>query len=117
MQYYVLMGMLAKGYAMDNNLKHIALRGNLKQYVKQGVYHIQNINNIHGRLKKWIDNQFWRVSTKYLQNYLGWFRINEMLKGKVNQKKEFITATLQNTETLKRFKYIDVSYQWLLATQ
>lgn len=106
-----------KGYAMDNKLKHIALRGDLKQHVKHGVYHIQNINNIHGRLKKWIDNQFWGVSTKYLQNYLGWFRINEKLKGSVNQKKELITASLQNTDALKRFHYIDVSYQWLLATQ
>lgn len=106
-----------KGFAMDNKFKHIALRADLKQYVKQGVYHIQNVNSIHNRLKKWIDNTFWGVATKYLQNYLGWFRLKEKLKGSTNKVKDFINQTLSDTDTLKRYQFIDVSYQWLLTTQ
>ena len=115
-----------KGFAKDNRLNHVVLRADLKQYVKQGVYlycvrstryHIQNVNSIHHRLKKWIDNTFWGVSTKYLQNYLGWFRLNEKLKGSTNIVKDLFIKTIQNTDALKRYNYINVSYQWLLATQ
>jgi transposase-like protein len=106
-----------KGFALDNKLNHIVLRADLNQYVKQGVYHIQNVNSVDNRLKKWIDNTFWGVSTKYLQNYLGWFRMIEKLKGSANFSKDFFVNTMQDTDTLKRFKYIGVSYQWLLATQ
>ncbi|VAW26909.1 hypothetical protein MNBD_BACTEROID06-1203, partial [hydrothermal vent metagenome] len=33
-----------------------------------------------GRLKKWIYNVFWGVSTKYIQQYLNGFRMKEILK-------------------------------------
>lgn len=106
-----------KGFAIDNNMEHIVLRADLKQYVKQGVFHIQNINSVHNRLKKWISGTFWGVSTKYLQNYLGWFRLNEKLKNSVTMLKDFIYETLQDTDARKRYNYIDVSYQWLKSTQ
>jgi len=106
-----------KGFAIDNKVNHIVLRADLNQYVKQRVYHIQNVNSIHHRLKKWIDNTFWGVSTKYMQNYLGWFRLNEKLKGSPNFIKDLFINTMHDTDTLKRYKYINVSYQWLLATQ
>jgi transposase-like protein len=106
-----------RGFALDNKLNHVVLRADLNQHVKQGVYHIQNVNSIHHRLKKWIDHTFWGVSTKYLQNYLGWFRLNEKLKGSASFAKEFIFQTMRDTDTLKCYRYIDVSYQWLLATQ
>jgi hypothetical protein len=99
-----------KGFALDNKLNHVVLRADLKQHVKKGVFHIQNVNSIHHRLKKWIDNTFWGVSTKYLQNYLGWFRLNEKLKGSANIVKELYVKTMQDTDTLKRYNYIDVSY-------
>ena len=37
------------------------------------VFHIQNVNAYHSRLKKWV-GRFHGVATKYLENYLGWFR-------------------------------------------
>ena len=52
-----------KGFAKDKMLEHHALRADLKQYVKNGVYHIQHVNSTHNKLKKWIDNTFWGVST------------------------------------------------------
>ena len=103
-----------KGFAKDNKLNHVVLRADLKQHVKLGVYHIQNVNSIHHRLKKWIDNTFWGVSTKYMQNYLGWFRLNERLKESEALTKDFFAKTMQGTDTLKRYSYIDVSYQWIL---
>src|SRR5699024_2383354 len=40
---------------------------------KDGIYHIQHANSYHSRLKGWI-RDFNGVATKYLQNYLTWFR-------------------------------------------
>lgn len=37
------------------------------------VFHIQNVNAYHSRLKAWI-GRFHGVATKYLDHYLGWFR-------------------------------------------
>ena len=59
-------------FANTKGLSHYRFKSDGKQRVK-GVYHIQNVNNYHSRLKRWID-RFNGVATKYLQNYLAWFR-------------------------------------------
>lgn len=38
------------------------------------IYHIQNVNSYTSRLKSWM-KRFHGVSTKYLQKYLGWWRM------------------------------------------
>jgi transposase-like protein len=48
-----------KGFAIDNAMEHHAIRADLKQYVKDGVYHVQHVNSLHNRLKKWLNDQFW----------------------------------------------------------
>ncbi len=70
-----------KGFAIDNKLEHHVFKANLKQFTK-GNLHIQNINSLHSRLKKWINADFYGVSTKYLQNYLNWFRCKEKFKNR-----------------------------------
>ena len=40
--------------------------------VIKGIYHIQNVNSYHSRLKGWL-SRFKGVATKYLSNYLHWF--------------------------------------------
>ncbi|MCM3632170.1 IS1595 family transposase [Paenibacillus camelliae] len=59
-------------YANTKGLAHYRFKSDGKQRVK-GVYHIQNVNSYHSRLKKWMD-RFNGVATKYLQHYLAWFR-------------------------------------------
>lgn len=59
-------------YAKMKSLDHYRFKSDGKQRVK-GIYHIQNVNNYHSRLKRWMD-RFNGVATKYLQNYLAWFR-------------------------------------------
>lgn len=46
-----------------------------------GIYHIQHINSLHSRLKGWIRG-FKGVSTKYLANYMYWFKFLEDVKNK-----------------------------------
>jgi hypothetical protein len=38
-----------------------------------GAWHVQNINAFASRLRQWI-YRFKGVSSRYLENYLGWFR-------------------------------------------
>lgn len=48
-------------------------------HVKKGVFHIQHVNFYHQRLKKWME-RFNGVATKYMDNYLSWFRFLELHK-------------------------------------
>ena len=41
--------------------------------VRDGAFHVQNVNAYHGRLKGWM-GRFNGVATRYLPNYLGWRR-------------------------------------------
>jgi transposase-like protein len=105
-----------KGYSKDHNLKHIILRSDLKQFVKKGGYHIQHVNELHNRLKKWIDGTFWGVSTKYLQNYLNWFYLSEKLKFESITAEKVVSLSLQNMHALKQYRYNSFAYKMLLAT-
>lgn len=97
-----------KGYANDNHLKHVVLRADLKQHVKKGGFHIQHINSLHNRLKKWIRNVFWGVSTKYLQNYLNWFKVKEtILKNDQDQAAGLFKLSMENVEGKMRKGEID----------
>lgn len=71
-----------KGFAIDNNLEHHVFKASLKQFVEQGNLHIQNVNSLHSRLKKWINDDLYGVATKYLQNYLNRYRFKEKFKTK-----------------------------------
>lgn len=57
-------------FAAEKSLQYYPLNSR-KQRVK-GLYHIQNVNAFHYRLKKWI-RVFNGVASKYLDNYLAWF--------------------------------------------
>jgi hypothetical protein len=57
-------------FAKDNVKGHIRIpRGNHKN----DVYHISHINGIHSKFEKWME-RFNGVATKYLDNYLHWFK-------------------------------------------
>ena len=62
-----------RGYTTYANVKGMEHYGLKDMYVYKGIYHIQNVNSYHSRMKKWID-RFNGVATKYLDNYLTWFR-------------------------------------------
>ena len=59
-------------YAKEKKLEHY--RFDTRHTRMKGIYHIQNVNNYHQRLKQWI-RRFKGVATKYLQHYLAWFNL------------------------------------------
>ncbi len=65
-------------YAKSKGLEHFRFKSDGTERVK-GLYHIQNVNNYHSRLKGWMQ-QFNGVSTKYLDYYLSWFQFLDIVK-------------------------------------
>jgi len=63
-------------FAQGNDLIHKRLDVAAGIRVIEKVFHIQNVNAYHSRLKAWME-RFHGVATKYLENYLGWFRFLE----------------------------------------
>lgn len=106
-----------KGFAIDNNLEHHALKGIIKQRVKKGIYHIQHVNSTHNRIKKWIDNTFWGVSTKYLQQYLNWYRIKEKLKHRNDKLSAFVNKVSEDIKAYQKYQNIGLKYEKLISTQ
>jgi transposase-like protein/IS1 family transposase len=61
-----------KTYAKEKGLEHYRIKSDNGTHIIKGIYHIQNVNGFHSRMKKWID-RFKGVASKYLDNYLAWF--------------------------------------------
>jgi hypothetical protein len=106
-----------KGFAMDNKIEHHSLKGIIKQRVKNGVYHIQHVNSTHNRVKKWIDNTFWGVSTKYLQQYLNWYRIKETIKHRSDKLNVFMQKISEDITAYQKYQNIELRYEKLISTQ
>lgn len=67
------------GAARELGVEHHAV--NLSAGVRvDGAWHVQNVNAYHSRLKAWVQ-KFRGVATRYLANYLGWFRAIDREKG------------------------------------
>lgn len=64
------------------NISHEAINLNKKIRVK-GAFHIQNVNAYDSRLKLWM-NRFHGVATKYLHHYLGWRRVLDQWKDRLD---------------------------------
>lgn len=106
-----------KGFAIDNKIGHHTLKAIIEQRVKNKVYHIQHVNSTHNRLKKWIDNTFWGVSTKYLQQYLNWYRIKETFKHRNDKLNVFVQKTSEDITAYKKYQNIGLRYEKLISTQ
>ncbi|WP_339250294.1 IS1595 family transposase [Sporosarcina sp. FSL W8-0480] len=65
-------------YAKSKSMEHYRFKSDGIERVK-GIYHIQNVNSYHSRLKSWIQ-RFNGVATKYLDHYLSWFQFLEIVK-------------------------------------
>jgi len=90
-----------KKFARIKGLQHETINERQKQRVKKGIYHIQNVNNFHSRLKTWI-RRFQGVATKYLDNYLYWFRwleIDKHLTFEKQVEQMLISACKKSNET------------------
>lgn len=69
--------------ARKAGIRHEPINVSAEGYVRDSVFHIQNVNAYDSRLKGWMA-RFNGVATKYLPNYLGWRRMIENLGTAIN---------------------------------
>jgi transposase-like protein len=74
--------------AKKMGIAHVKLNISAGQRTR-GHFHIQNVNNIHSRLRGFLAS-YRGVATKYLASYLEWFRVIEMKK--VNTALDLLTT-------------------------
>ena len=63
-------------FAREAGISHKAINLSIGRRVRResnAAYHVQHVNTYHGRLRQWM-LRFQGVATKYLANYLAWFR-------------------------------------------
>src|SRR5918911_681162 len=63
-------------FAAERGIRHEPVNLAAGVRVREGAFHVQNVNAYHGRLKGWM-GRFNGVATRYLPNYLGWRRTLE----------------------------------------
>lgn len=80
---------------------------------KEGRYHIQHSNAFHSKLKRWMD-RFNGVATKYLANYIYWFKWLEIFnteKDTVKSNNLLVQSHTSHIDTkLKDFKVREPIY-------
>lgn len=77
--------------AREAGIHHEALNVAAGERVRDGVFHIQNVNAYDGRLKQWL-RRFNGVATRYLDSYLGWHRMIERLDATINPQAILLNA-------------------------
>lgn len=60
-------------FARTAGLKHVSFKAS--DHTIDKVYHVQKVNNMASRLKGIINHSLRGVSTKYLQNYANWYKL------------------------------------------
>lgn len=66
-------------FAKSVKTEHKKFNASKGQRAVNKIYHVQNVNNMDMRLRKFMDS-FNGVASKYLQNYLNWFLVLEKIK-------------------------------------
>lgn len=108
----------AKAYVSflaKHGFDHEHINAGFKQWTK-GIYHLNTLNNADGRFKKWIKYHFSSVSTKYLHNYLGYFKMLFFVFKDTAQKTEkFLRFSVVDNKSNMRFRSIENQYQTFLT--
>lgn len=81
-------------FARDFNITHKFTFVRRKEYVVEGIYHIQNVNYLHSKLKEWI-KPFNGVATKYLQNYMNYFNLVISTQKEINQSTQMLKKIIE----------------------
>ena len=74
-----------RAFAKKYHRRLETINSSAKEYVREKIYHIQNVNAYDSRLKSWMMH-FNGVATKYLESYLGWMRLLDREKGLTSER-------------------------------
>lgn len=93
------------GFARRENVEQKKILASKNQKVVDKHYHLQNVNSLDSRLKKFIA-KFNGVSSKYLQNYLNWFLALEKVKNMTTKFQTLTAIALSSSCVWALFKEI-----------
>jgi len=96
-------------FTKAEGIKHEKINARKKQYVKDKIYHVQNVNQTARSLKDWM-NKFNGVATKYLQNYLSWYMVKDQIKDQTDKIHAFAIAALMSTNAWLIFKNSGINH-------
>ena len=85
-------------FAAGHGVRHEPVNLAAGVRVRDGAFHIQNVNAYHGRLKGWM-GRFNGVATRHLPNYLGWRRTLERAPNPSASKTWVLAAARQISTT------------------
>ena len=88
-----------KKFTRQANISHQPLNTKAGIRTIDKVLHIQNVNAYDSRFRKWM-LRFNGVATKYLQNYIGWFRIIDAISNHIKPKNIIAAAMGKNYQYL-----------------
>lgn len=78
---------------------------------KRGYFHLNTLNNVDGRFKKWIKTSFSSVATKYLDNYLMYFKmLFFVLAGSDDKENDLLRFALVDNKAHSRMKSLEADY-------
>ena len=100
-------------FAKANIIEHKKFNATKGQRTVDKIYHVQNVNNLDMRLRKFMDS-FNGVATKYLQNYLKWFLVLEKIKNATN--KITTVATIAFASNTAWYEYKEQVFNMLIRT-
>lgn len=94
-------------FSKSEKVEHKKFNASKGQRVKDKVYHVQNVNNMDMRLRKWMGS-FNGVASKYLQNYLNWFLVLEKIKSSTQRLQSMATIAFASSTVWYSFKELAV---------
>lgn len=106
-----------KKYFRNNEFKHYTINATKKQRVKRvegEVYHVQRANQLAADFRRWLNGNFISVSTKYLQNYLNLYKMEQILAGIDAKELELLKFSLAAADTWTKKKDVEENYQKFL---
>ncbi len=95
-------------FAKANTLEHKKFNTSKGQRTVDKIYHVQNVNNMDMRLRKFMDS-FNGVASKYLQNYLNWFLVLEKIKNSTNRMATVYAIAFTSNTAWIQFKNIAIN--------
>lgn len=99
-------------FAKGKNIEHKKFNASKRQRTVEKIYHVQNVNNLDMRLRKFMDS-FNGVATKYLQNYLNWFLVLEKIKNSTNKLATIAAIAFASNSAWVDFKNIALNNMFL----
>ncbi len=99
-------------FAKENKIEHKKFNASKGQRTVDKVYHVQNVNNMDMRLRKFMDS-FNGVATKYLQNYLNWFLVLEKIKNSTSKMATAAAIAFTSNSAWMEFKNIAIDNMFL----